>query len=270
MTPSLTILGGGGWFPAHGRQTACALLRTGPSAVVIDAGTGLVRLIERPELLSGIERLDIILTHFHLDHIAGLAALPAVELSAETTIWGPGQLMFDAPTAEILSTVSHEPFHPVPHERLGVAVLDLPDVEIEIGGHVVRMRRQDRHSTPTLGLRFDDLLTWVTDTAYDHGSAGFAAGSRVLAHEAWYTHAAPRTPHIHSSAAEAATVARDAGVQELLLIHIPPFSATYDDILAEAETVAGMAPHPARDGADVSHLLGAGTAAGVSGPRSTR
>jgi hypothetical protein len=26
MTSSLTILGGGGWFPAHGRYTACALV----------------------------------------------------------------------------------------------------------------------------------------------------------------------------------------------------------------------------------------------------
>jgi ribonuclease BN (tRNA processing enzyme) len=59
----LTILGGGGWFPAYDRQTACALLRHRDSAIMIDAGTGAGRLVERPELLDGVERLDIVLTH---------------------------------------------------------------------------------------------------------------------------------------------------------------------------------------------------------------
>src|SRR5437588_410003 len=83
MLSALTILGGGGWFPAQGRQTACALLRDGDSAILIDAGTGVGRLVEQPELLDGIEQLDILLTHFHLDHIAGLASTPAPGICAQ-------------------------------------------------------------------------------------------------------------------------------------------------------------------------------------------
>jgi ribonuclease BN (tRNA processing enzyme) len=235
MLDRLTILGGGGWFPAHGRQTACALLRRGEHAVLIDAGTGVGRLVEQPSLLDGIQQLDIVLTHFHLDHLAGLAYLPAALRACERkTVWGPGQLLYGTPTATLLAGVSHEPFHPVPLEAQAIEVRDLPAGEIELAGMRMTTRRQDRHSVPTLGLRFDDELAWITDTAYDADSAAFARGCRVLAHEAWYTTELPRNPEIHSSAAQAAHVAALAEIDRLLLIHLPPFEQELCELLAEA------------------------------------
>jgi ribonuclease BN (tRNA processing enzyme) len=254
MHETLTILGGGGWFPAHGRETACALLRDGNSAIMIDAGTGVGRLVERPELLEGIERLDILLTHFHLDHVAGLAYLPAIGVCAQTTVWGPGRSLYGTSTARLIDRLSHEPFHPVPLEAQDIDVRDLPDSEIELAGIRVTMRRQDRHSAPSLGFRFNDAITWITDTAYDPGSAEFAAGCSMLAHEAWFTSAAPRNRDIHSSAAEAAKVATDAGIDRLLLIHLPPFQRAVHELVLEAES--GV-PHTltADDGADLTALL---------------
>jgi ribonuclease BN (tRNA processing enzyme) len=252
---TLTILGGGGWFPAHGRQTACALLRDGDSAIMIDAGTGAGRLVERPELLAGINRLDILLTHFHLDHIAGLAYLPAIGVRTQTIVWGPGRLLYETPTSQILERLSHEPFHPVALEDQEIEVRDLPAGEVELAGIHVGLRRQDHHSAPTLGLRFDDLLTWITDTAYDEGSARFAAGSRALAHEAWFPSAQPRNPDIHSSARQAGQVAREAEVQRLLLIHLPPFRPGLDELTLEAEQSGAAHTVAADDGLDVSALL---------------
>ena len=231
----LRILGGGGWFPAHGRHTACALLRDGDSGIIIDAGTGVARFIEQPELLSGTTRLDILLTHFHLDHIAGLAYLPALGLCEQTTIWGPGQALYGTSTKELLDQVSRQPFHPVPLEQQDIEVRDLPIGEAELGGFAITTRRQDRHSAPSLGLRFGDVLTWITDTAYDPGSAPFAEGSEVLAHEAWFTQGAPRNESIHSSAAQAAEVAEQASVERLALIHLPPFERSVDPLIAEAQ-----------------------------------
>jgi ribonuclease BN (tRNA processing enzyme) len=230
----LTILGGGGWFPAFGRHTACALLRNGDTAIMIDAGTGVGRLIERPELLAGVQRLDIVLTHFHLDHMAGLAYLPAIGACAQTTIWGPGRLLYGIPTRRLLDQLSHEPFHPVPLEMQHIAVRDLTSGELELGGVAIATRRQDRHSAPSLGSRFGDSLAWITDTAHDPCSSAFAAGCKLLAHEAWFTMARPRTPEIHSSAAEAVRVALEAESEELLLIHLPPFERSTEALLDEA------------------------------------
>ncbi|MDQ6607946.1 MAG: MBL fold metallo-hydrolase [Actinomycetota bacterium] len=255
MPDALTILGGGGWFPAHGRQTACALLRRGEHAVLIDAGTGVGRLVETPSLLDGIRRLDIVLTHFHLDHVAGLAYLPAALRACEQkTVWGPGQLLYSTSTRALLDAVSHEPFHPIPLEDQAIDVRDLPDQEIDFSGMRMAVRRQDRHSVPTLGLRFDDELAWITDTAYDADSAAFARGCRVLAHEAWYTTAHPRHPEIHSSAAQAAHVAGQAGIDRLLLMHLPPFELELCDLLAEARLEVPNAI-AADDYRDLSALL---------------
>ena len=218
---------------------------------MIDAGTGVGRTIERPELLDGVERLDILLTHFHLDHVAGLAYLPAVGLCPQTTIWGPGALLYGAATETILGTVSHEPFHPVPLEDQDLIVRDIPPGEFELAGVRVASRRQDRHSAPSLGFRFDDTLAWITDTAYDPDSAPFAAGCATLAHEAWFTTADPRNVEIHSAAAQAAQVALDAGIDQLLLIHLPPFKQSIDAIVEEARTRAPLA-EPAIDGAGLS------------------
>jgi len=251
MLERLIILGGGGWFPAYGRHTACALLRNGDAAIMIDAGTGVGRFVERPDLLEGVERLDILLSHFHLDHVAGLAYLPALALCRETTVWGPGSLLYEVPTAVVLEQVSNEPFHPVPLSEQDIQVRDLPRGELELAGVRIHTRRQDRHTAPSFAFRFDDLLTWITDTAYDDASAGFAAGCRVLAHEAWFTTRRPRNPDIHSSATEAAHVAAAAEIDQLLLIHAPPFEPSVDELALEAQ-VTFPRSLMAHDGADLS------------------
>jgi len=254
MLDALIVLGGGGWLPAYGRHTASTLLRDSDRAILIDAGTGVARLIEQPRLLDGVTKLDILLTHFHLDHVAGVAYLPAIGARAETTVWGPGRCLYGTSTRAVLGRMFHEPFHPVPFEQQSIDVRDLPGEELELDGMRIHLRRQNRHSAPSLGLRFDDALAWITDTAYDEGSAAFASGCRMLAHESWCTSAHPRNPDIHSSAAQAAQVAAAAGVRRLLLIHLPPFHEAIDDLVAEARADVPDAL-PAHDGADVSELL---------------
>jgi ribonuclease BN (tRNA processing enzyme) len=247
----LTILGGGGWFPAHGRQTASALLRVEDRAIMIDAGTGVGTLIERPELLDGLEGLDILLTHFHLDHVAGLTALPAVGVCPQTTVWGPGRVLYGTSTWGVLDRLTHEPVQPVSLEEQDIEVRDLPSDELELAGVRVASRRQDRHSAPTLAFRFDDHLAWITDTAYDPDSASFAAGCQMLAHEAWFTASAPRNADIHSSGEQAARVAEQAGVERLLLIHLPPFHRSVEQLVTEAQARCPLA-EPALDGMGVA------------------
>ncbi len=256
MLDRLIILGAGGWCPAFGRQTACALLRNGHEAILIYAGTGVCRLIEHPEYLDGVEKLDIVLTHFHLDHIAGLAYLPALGVCDETTGWGPGSLLYQTATDSLLARISHEPFHPVPLDAQDILVRDFPDGELELAGARVAVRRQDRHSAPSLALRFGDELAWITDTAFDPGSISFVEGCRLLAHEAWFTSAHPRNPEIHSSAAEAAEVASSAGIERLLLIHLPPFEQSVTELELEAQGIVPQA-RTAEDGLDMSVLLAA-------------
>jgi ribonuclease BN (tRNA processing enzyme) len=234
-----TILGSGGFVPTGTRETSSLLLRddAGEAAVVVDAGTGLRRLItDRAALLEGRTRLEVLLTHFHIDHVCGLPYLTEL-MDMDVTIRGPGAELYDMPTAEVLNRLFAPPIMPVDLSQLGVAVGEL-GVGDDVGGLAaalgIRTRRQDRHTNPTLGVRVGDALTWCTDTEDDPLTVEFARGSRILAHDAWGPPAAPG----HAVPAAAAQVAVDCGASKLVLIHVPP-NADETALHREAAAVHG-------------------------------
>ena len=234
----LTILGGGGWIPTADHATCSALLRRGDAALVIDAGSALQRLYTDRELLAGVARLDLVLTHFHLDHVVGLGYLPGLRAAGGVPprIWAPARTLFGSSSEQALRRLMGPPFSDADFGLIAAEVRELEPGEREVGPFGLRTRVQPGHSTPTLALRVEDALTYCTDTAHDADNAAFAAGSRLLAHEAWYAEGAPEASEIHSSGRDAATVARDAGVEELLLIHLHP-GGGHDAVLAEARSV---------------------------------
>jgi ribonuclease Z len=77
---------------------------------------------------------------------------------------------------------------------------------------------------------------YCSDTAYAPELIPFIAGVDLLYHEATFTrHLAQRAKEtMHSTAADAATMARDAGAQELLLGHFSSRYKSPDELLQEA------------------------------------
>jgi ribonuclease BN (tRNA processing enzyme) len=219
MLAAATILGSGGFIPTGRRETSSLLLlpEGGDTAIVVDAGTGIRRLITDRALLAGRTRVDVLLTHFHIDHVCGLPYLTELD-DLDVRIAGPGAALYDIPTADVLARLFTQPIMPVSLLELGIPVGELAPGETDVGGITVRARRQDRHTDPTLGLRFGDALVWCTDTEDDPGTVEFARGARVLGHDAWGPPAAPG----HAEPAGAAQLAVDAGAERLVLIHVPP------------------------------------------------
>lgn len=201
--------------------------------LLLDAGTGVQRLVEDPKLLDGVNRLDIVLTHFHLDHVAGLSYLPALPLRPE--IWGPGQTLYGEPTEAILSRLLGRPLFAASVNELAAGVRDVPADRFEAGAFEIATRAQRLHTDPTLGLRIGDDIAYCTDTAADTGTVEFAAGSRLLFHEAWY--AEPETDDAtHTAAGEAGRIAHAAGVERLVLIHVSPLGPSDEELLGPART----------------------------------
>ncbi len=228
------LLGSGGWIPTPERETACTLVRDREQALVLDAGTGLQRLVADPPLLDGVRRLDIVLTHFHLDHVCGLAYVPA--LPVRPTVWAPGAWLYETPSAELLAPLVRAPLSPFEPEELG-EVRELEPGPQEIGAFGLTTRAQPLHWAPTTGLRVGDELALVTDTAYDPGSADLARGVAHLLHEAWSTSDEPVAAEGDATAAEAGRVARDAGARRLTLVHVNPRWPDTDALLADARSL---------------------------------
>jgi ribonuclease BN (tRNA processing enzyme) len=179
---------------------------------VLDAGTGLHRLITEPERLAGVARIDLALTHFHLDHVCGLIYLPG--LPVLPTIHAPGAWLYGTPSAKLLAPLLDAPISPSP---LRPVIRELRAGVQEIGAFTLTARAQPRHWHPTAGLRVFDRLALITDTGYDPGSAELARGVEHLLHEAW-------TPGdaFDASEEDASRVAREAGAGRLTPIHLHP------------------------------------------------
>lgn len=226
------LLGSGGEMPTGRRETCAALLRDGERAILVDAGTGARRLVTDGGLLSSTRRLDVLLTHFHMDHVCGLVYLNMLDLPF--VVWGPGLALYGRPTREILGRSVSPPLTAHPLEDLAEAVEELPVGRVEIGPFRLWTRRQDSHSDPTLGLRFGDELAYCSDTGADPVTAEFASGVRVLCHEAWFEDEPRGNQAAHCSAPQAGRVARGAAVERLVLIHLDPTLADHSGVLAAA------------------------------------
>jgi ribonuclease BN (tRNA processing enzyme) len=218
------LLGCGGFVPTRARGTACVYLREGEDLLLLDAGTGLSRLIEDSELLDGVKRLYIVLTHFHLDHIVGLPYVAALEDLDVREIWGAGPLVAGVDTRELIHRLLDPPFQASRVEDVEqkylTGIRDIAPPGAGVGPFSVAVRVQTRHATPTLAVRVGDLA-YCTDTAYDEATADFVRGARILLHDAFHASDSTDDPS-HTAAGEAARIAAAAGVERLVLVHVNP------------------------------------------------
>ncbi len=235
MSASFSLLGGGGWIPTVRRETTCALLSLPGALFIFDAGTGLARLLEArfQTELEGEREIHLFLSHYHLDHVAGLVYLPGILKGRTVFVHPPAAEITGVDPWETLDSLVRKPFNPT-----GLAGMPV-DIRIEplgegghsIAGVEVRARRQI-HPDPSAAWRVGDLMAFCTDTAADQKSAAFACGTRLLVHEAWINgeeESDPATRQIareaytgHTSARQAAALAAAAEVVQLVLCHLNP------------------------------------------------
>jgi ribonuclease BN (tRNA processing enzyme) len=212
------LLGSGGFMPSDRRETACALLRKDGGALAIDAGTAARRLVSDRSLLAGVERLHVVLTHFHLDHTLGLFYL--VDAGVPVEVWAAGEALEGTSTEALLGRLLGSPFAP-PGFLRSFVLHELPVGDSHVGPFALQTRIQRLHSNATLALRVDDEVVWCTDTGYDEGNVELARGARLLFHEAFTISESGDDP-THTPAGQAARLAAAAGAERLVLIHIDP------------------------------------------------
>jgi ribonuclease Z len=213
----LLLLGSGGYFPNGRRHTACLFLPE--VGVVLDAGSGMCRIGRHLET----DRLEVFLTHAHLDHIAGLTYLVNVaprEVVGRTVIHGEA-----ATLAAIQEHLFAQEIFPLPppfrFEPL-TGTCQLPR-----GGSLKSFPLE--HPGGSLAFRLDwpgHAMAYVTDTVAETGAdyVNFIRGVDLLVHEAYFANDDKDLQRMtgHSSLRSAAAVAAAAGVGQLVLVHIDP------------------------------------------------
>jgi phosphoribosyl 1,2-cyclic phosphodiesterase len=253
----------------YGGNTSCVEVESEDGTIVIlDAGTGVRRV---GDTYREPRRLDILLTHLHMDHIQGLGFFgPLFRDDFEVHVWGPPSTTEDLRTR--LTRYLSPPLFPV-RLRDVAARLELHDVPMEpfnIGG-----LRIDAdmiiHPGQTLGYRVSDGPKSVaylpdhepalagdafpTDSEWMSGHA-LAEGVDLLLHDAQYTpdEYAARVGWGHSRVADAVALAAAAHVRRLVTFHHDPAhdDVELDAMLGDARTLAadsGVDVQPGKEGA---------------------
>jgi phosphoribosyl 1,2-cyclic phosphodiesterase len=253
----------------YGGNTSCVEVRGEAGEVlVLDAGTGIRPLGE--EIDRSTERVDVLLTHLHMDHIQGLGFFdPLFWPELDVHIWGPSSMLL--PLRARLSRYLSPPLFPVRLRDLPCKPSLHDAVEqrsFQIGGLSIEARLVC-HPGPTVGYRIregDSVLCYLPDHEPELGVDGLpddprwipgfelAEGADLLIHDAQFT--SEEYPSYvgwgHSSIEQALSFAAATGVSRLAPFHHDPMhtDSMLDGLYAELarSRELGFELVPAREG----------------------
>lgn len=191
------------------------------------------------------DRLDILLSHAHLDHIIGLTFLLDIlyQRPVETiVIWGEQQKL-----TAVRDHLFAELIFPAQIEAQWHAIDGLDSFRVGATQAVTVDWRPQEHPGGSVGYRLrwqldDKTLVYATDTSGELSEANrtWMHQADLLLHECYFRdehqHWAVKTGHSWTS--RAAQIARDAHVGQLLLTHINPLAEGDDPVdLATAKAL---------------------------------
>ncbi|MEO7445714.1 MAG: MBL fold metallo-hydrolase [Ferruginibacter sp.] len=233
----------------YGGNTSCVEVWEDGWQLVFDGGSGLQKL--NAFYQPGSKRIDILLTHLHMDHIQGLGFFRALfDPGMEVHIWGPAsssQTLYAR-----LSRYLSPPLFPVLIRELPckLTLHEIANSSFTIGPFSIQSQ-YIIHPGPTVGFRVStgkSVFTFIPDHEPALGEkamtldmkwlSGYdlAAGADLLLHDAQYTATEYKIKKGwgHSSINDAALFASMADVKHVLFAHHDPFRS--DDQLNEIFT----------------------------------
>jgi phosphoribosyl 1,2-cyclic phosphodiesterase len=273
----VTIWGARGSIPSpgpetvnYGGNTSCIEVALENGAVfVLDAGTGIRQLGDDLQE-RGTERIQLLLTHLHLDHLEGLRFFaPLFDERVTIDVWGP-RSPIESLRARIRRSFS-PPLFPIDLREIPAQLTfhDVPKEPWSVEGATLTSALV-MHPGPTVGYRIEaDGVTVAYMPDHEPALTGdFAERSRdwipggsiasdadLLLHDAQYfrDEYAERVGWGHSSVEDAVAYARAVGARRLVLFHHDPRHADrfLELLQAQAEELTAERDQPpvlAREG----------------------
>ncbi|MDD5438681.1 MAG: ribonuclease Z [Candidatus Omnitrophica bacterium] len=214
------FLGTNGWYDTRTGNTLSVLIETAAAYIILDAGNGFYKI---DRYIKAGKPVYLFLSHFHLDHIAGLHVMVKFKFPQGMDIYGP------AGTRKYLNSIVRKPFT-VPFSRLTMRTTlnDLvrhpaPAMPVD-----VEFKRLD-HASICYGYRFrleGKVVTFCTDTGVCRNLVSLARDADILITECALRSGMENKKWPHLNPESAAQVAKDAGAERLALVHFDAYLYT--------------------------------------------
>ena len=220
----LVVLGSGTSVPHAGRAAAGYWLEAEGSRILLDISTDAPHRMAM-EGLDWVNLDAIWLSHFHLDHIGGLAPFLFGTRSAPQTQQRIRPLLIYGPVGfiGILEAIDQSNNYRLLEQPFPVVLKEVaPGNEFELLPGLNAVAFSTPHTKESLALRVKDksgsVLVYTSDTGYDDGLAEFAEGAGMLLMECSFYKNKPVKTHLELT--EAMQLARACRPQLLVLSHL--------------------------------------------------
>ncbi len=218
----LTIVGCSGSFPGPDSAASCYLIEAEGFRLLLDLGNGALGALQR---YCALDQIDAVcLSHLHADHCLDMCAYqvfrtynPAGRLPA-IPVYAPA-----GAAGRLDKATGNEAQAPM------AAIFDFVDLvpgTIEIGPFTVVTEHMN-HPVETFAFRIErdgHSLAYSADTGPADELVRLAAGADLLLCEASFPDVEGLPPDLHLTAREAGEHAARAGVGELILTHLVPWT----------------------------------------------
>jgi len=223
-------LGVAGFIPAETRETLSVLLIVDKIGIIFDGGTGLKRLMQKEiqNELSLVDSVYIFISHFHMDHIAGLPWLLKL-INKPLHFYVPSNPLIDSDGIESINIITNNPFFglEIPKWPNFGSLNSFNNDVVAIEGKTIAVNKQC-HSGGSVGYRIDDF-SFITDVEPQEEDVEFYKGSKLLLIDTMYDKfdydalkSKDTSALDHGYSIGNAIIAKKSNVEQFGLIHLNP------------------------------------------------
>ncbi|HEX7065766.1 MAG TPA: MBL fold metallo-hydrolase [Bacillales bacterium] len=225
-----TVIGYWGGYPGVKEASSGYLLEHDGFRLLVDCGSGVLAQLQA---FVGVGDIDaVILSHYHHDHIADVGPLQFARLVESMT---HGQL----PELPIYGhTLDSDGFYRLDHKGYTKGQAYDPEQPLQIGPFSISFMKT-KHPVPCFAMRLEagsHSVVYTADSSYLPGFIDFAKDADLLVCECNFYAGQDAAKAGHMNSHDAATIAREAGVGQLLLTHLPHFGK-HEDLVKQAGEV---------------------------------